>query len=121
MRNHVFLKVALLGLLTFVLAPGIAGAAGQGQDLTGMLASSDAERAPAIVDPPGSKISVIPTFVNFGVVNAGFSSGPFAVRINNIGDEVLDISSISALSPFGVVGGDPSPVPVPVGSFFDVF
>src|SRR3990172_11598262 len=107
MRNHVFLKVALLGLLTFVLAPGIAGAAGQGQDLTGMLASSDAERAPAIVDPPGSKISVAPASVNFGIVNAGFSSGPYAVRITNTGNEVLDISSLSAPSPFGVDAGGP--------------
>ena len=121
MRNHVFLKVALLGLLTFALAPGIAGAAGQGQDLTGMLASSDAERAPAIVDPPGSKISVAPASVNFGIVNAGFSSGPYAVRITNIGNEVLDISSLSAPSPFGVDAGGPPPYAVGVGSFFDVF
>ena len=51
MRNRAFLNVVLLGLLTFALAPGLAGAASQGQDLTGMLASSAAERAAAVSGP----------------------------------------------------------------------
>ena len=68
MRNRAFLKVVLLGLLTFALVPGLAGAASQGQDLTGMLSSSAAERATA-VSPP--LIDIQPSDFDFGRVNAG--------------------------------------------------
>ena len=72
MRNRAFLKVVLLGLLTFAFVPGLAGAANQGQDLTGMLASSAAERATALGGPV---IRISPSSHDFGRVNVGSSSG----------------------------------------------
>ena len=91
MRNRAFLKVVLLGLLTFAFVPGLAGAASQGQDLTGMLASSAAERAVAVSGPI---ISVTPSSHDFGRVNVGSSSN-FDFTISNTGDATLNISSIT--------------------------
>ncbi|TMQ59980.1 MAG: choice-of-anchor D domain-containing protein [Candidatus Eisenbacteria bacterium] len=92
MRNRAFLNVVLLGLLTFALAPGLAGAASQGQDLTGMLASSAAERAAAVSGPV---ISVSPTAHNFGRVNVGGTSATFDFTIRNTGDATLTISALN--------------------------
>src|SRR5256885_14600291 len=92
MRNRAFLKVVLLGLLTFAFVPGLAGAASQGQDLTGMLASSAAERATAV---SGAVINVTPASHDFGRVNVGGSSGNFDLTINNTGEATLTISTIT--------------------------
>jgi len=92
MRNRAFLKVVLLGLLTFAFVPGLAGAASQGQDLTGMLASSAAERATAVSGPI---INVSPASHDFGRVNVGSSSGNFDMAIQNIGDATLHISAVT--------------------------
>ena len=89
MRNRAFLKVVLLGLLTFAFVPGLAGAANQGQDLTGMLASSAAERATAASGPI---ISISPSAHNFGRVNAGSASGDFVFTVSNVGDQTLTIN-----------------------------
>jgi len=97
MRNRAFLKVVLLGLLTFAFVPGLAGAASQGQDLTGMLASSAAERAVAVSGPI---ISVTPSSHDFGRVNVGSSSN-FDFTIMNTGDATLNISSISLVGSGG--------------------
>src|SRR6185503_19025416 len=91
MRNRAFLKVVLLGLLTFAFVPGLAGAASQGQDLTGMLSSSAAERAVAVSGPI---ISVTPSSHDFGRVNVGSSSGNFDFTVRNTGDATLTISSL---------------------------
>ena len=96
MRNRAFLKVVLLGLLTFALAPGLAGAASQGQDLTGMLASSAAERATAVSGPV---ISIVPSSNNFGRVNVGMNSGDFNFTVSNTGDATLNITAVNHSNP----------------------
>jgi PKD repeat protein len=94
MRNRAFLKVVLLGLLTFAFVPGLAGAASQGQDLTGMLASSAAERATAVSGPI---INVSPASHDFGRINVGSSSGNFDLTIQNNATDgsTLHISAIN--------------------------
>jgi hypothetical protein len=89
MRNRAFLKVALLGLLTLAFAPGFALAAGQGQDLSEMLASSAAVHATAFSGPI---ISASPLSYNFGVVNNG-ASGSLPITVTNTGDADLSISA----------------------------
>src|SRR6267378_5902620 len=98
MRNRAFLKVVLLGLLTFAFVPGLAGAASQGQDLTGMLASSAAERATAVSGPI---INVTPTSHDFGRVNVGGSSGNFDFTISNNATDgsTLHISALNHSGP----------------------
>src|SRR6266550_7333694 len=98
MRNRAFLKVVLLGLLTFAFGPGLAGAASQGQDLTGMLASSAAERAIAVSGPI---INVTPTSHEFGRVNVGTTSGTFDFTIQNNATDgsTLHISAINHSGP----------------------
>jgi len=96
MRNRAFLKVVLLGLLTFALAPGLAGAASQGQDLTGMLASSAAERATAASGPV---INISPASHDFGRVNVPVSSGNFNFVVKNTGDANLTISAVNHSNP----------------------
>src|SRR5882672_9744483 len=96
MRNRAFLKVVLLGLLTLAFVPGLAGAASQGQDLTGMLASSDAERATAV---SGAVINVTAASHDFGRVNVGGSSPNFDFTIQNNGDAMLRISAVNHSSP----------------------
>src|SRR5215471_3956090 len=98
MRNRAFLKVVLLGLLTFAFVPGLAGAASQGQDLTGMLASSAAERAVAVSGPV---ISVAPHSNSFGRVNVGSSSGVFDFTISNVATDgsTLNVSSLTHSGP----------------------
>ncbi len=109
MRNRAFLKVVLLGLLTFAFVPGLAGAASQGQDLTGMLASNAAERATAVSGPI---ISVNPTSHDFGRVNAGSSSGTFIFSVSNTGDATLTFGSPTHSGPgFTAVLGAASLVP----------
>lgn len=90
MRNRAFLKVVLLGLLTFAFVPGIAGAA------PGMLASSAAERAVAVSGPV---ISITPASHDFGRVNSGTTSASFDFTISNTGDATLNISSITHSGP----------------------
>jgi len=94
MRNRAFLKVVLLGLLTFAFVPGLAGAASQGQDLTGMLASSAAERAVAVSGPI---INVSPASHDFGRINVGSSSGNFDLTIQNNATDgsTLHISAVN--------------------------
>ncbi|HEY3155238.1 MAG TPA: PKD domain-containing protein [Candidatus Eisenbacteria bacterium] len=96
MRNRAFLKVVLLGLLTFALAPGLAGAASQGQDLTGMLASSAAERATAASGPV---INITPASHDFGRVNVPMNSGNFNFIVKNAGDASLTISAVNHSNP----------------------
>ncbi len=112
MRNHAFLKAVLLGLLTFALVPGIAGAASQGHDLTGMLSSSAAERATALSGPI---IAVSPGSVNFGTVNAGTCAGAVMLTITNTGDANLNVTSIATAAPFTTTGG--APVVAPHGTY----
>ena len=94
MRNRAFLKVVLLGLLTFAFVPGLAGAASQGQDLTGMLASSAAQRAVAVSGPI---INVSPASHDFGRINVGSSSGNFDLTIQNNATDgsTLHISAVN--------------------------
>src|SRR5436309_14740764 len=108
MRNRAFLKVVLLGLLTFALAPGLAGAASQGQDLTGMLASSAAERSTAA---SGSVISITPASRDCGRVNVGVSDN-FEFWVKNTGDATLTVTALNASHPG--VGFAPSLASLPV-------
>ncbi len=98
MRNRAFLKVVLLGLLTFAFVPGLAGAASQGQDLTGMLSSSAAERATAVSGPI---INVSPAAHDFGRVNVGSSSANFDLIISNNATDGSTLT-ISAINHSGV-------------------
>src|SRR6185295_7354130 len=91
MSNRAVVKVALLGLLAFALAPGMAAAAGQGQDLTEMLASNAAAQATAVSGPI---IVASPLALNFGVVDNGFSTTR-TLNIANTGDQTLHISSLA--------------------------
>lgn len=103
MRNRAFLKVALLGLLTLALAPGYAAAAGQGQDLTEMLASTAAVHATAVSGPIAS---ASPLTLDFGIVNNGDISPGQILTISNTGDQDLHVSSVSSSDPaFNVVSG----------------
>ena len=68
MRNRAFLIVALLGLLTLAFAPGYAAAAGQGQDLSEMLASSAAVQAVAVSGPIAQ---ASPLSLDVGIVDNG--------------------------------------------------
>lgn len=110
MRIRAFPHVVLLGLLTLALVPGLAGAAGQGQDLAGTLASSAAERATAV---SGAVISVSPSSHDFGRINVGSSSGNFVFTISNTGQATLTISSITHSAPgFSATAGS---LTVPAG------
>jgi hypothetical protein len=93
MRNRAFLKVVLLGLLTFALVPGLAGAASQGQDLTGMLSSSAAERSTAVSGPI---IDISPATYDFGACNA---SDCFDFLVTNMGDMDLTIFGTAESNP----------------------
>jgi len=111
MRNRAFLKVALLGLLTLALAPGYAAAAGQGQDLTEMLASTAAVHATAVSGPIAS---ASPLSMDFGIVNNGDVSPGQILTISNIGDSDLHVSSVSSSDPaFNVA---PGPFTIAAGS-----
>ncbi|HEX5030815.1 MAG TPA: hypothetical protein VFX78_05095, partial [Candidatus Eisenbacteria bacterium] len=76
MRNHAFLKVALLGLLAFALMPGYAAA---GQDLSEMLASSAAVHATAVSGPI---LQVSPLAHDYGVQDNGTSTN-FNFTVSN--------------------------------------
>src|SRR6267142_2683650 len=91
MSNRAVVRVALLGLLVFALVPGIAAAAGQGQDLTEMLASNAAIQATAVSPPI---IAVSPLTLDFGVVNKG-ATGSSMLHIGNTGAADLHISSMA--------------------------
>ena len=84
MRNHAFLKVALLGLLAFAFMPGYAAA---GQDLSEMLASSAAVHATAVSGPI---LQVSPLSHDYGVQDNGTTT-MFSFSVNNIGDQPLHI------------------------------
>jgi PKD repeat protein len=95
MRNRAYLLVALLGLLTFALAPGIA-TAGQGKSLSEIaLASGAAARAAAVSGPV---ISISPLGHDFGIVNAG-GSASFAFTISNTGDATLNLTGGTTTNP----------------------
>lgn len=122
MRNRAFLKVVLLGLVTLAFAPGLAAAAGQGADLTEMLASSAATRATA-VSPP--LINATPSVLNCGVVDAPGVSAPQTLTIKNVGEQPLDVMSIE-VSPLGSPFTTSFPllgvtIQPGISSFFDVF
>jgi len=118
MRNHAFLKVALLGLLTLALAPGYAAAAGQGQDLTEMLASTAAAHATAVSGPIAS---ASPLNLPFGTVDIG-STGHLTLTVTNTGDQTLLISAINSSDPnFGVTGGGAASIAPSTSAPFDVF
>jgi PKD repeat protein len=89
MRNRAFLKVALLGLLTLALVPGLAAA---GQE---MLASQAAERATAVSGPA---ISISPISHDFGLVLVG-SSPSFDFTVSNTGDADMNITGYSSTDP----------------------
>ena len=102
MRNRAYLLVALLGLLTFVLAPGLA-TAGQGKNLSEIaLASGAAARAAAVSGPV---IAVSPLGNNYGIVNIG-SCSSFSFTISNTGDADLHIgSTVSSSGSFSATVG----------------
>jgi len=83
MRNHAFLKVVLLGLLTFALVPGIAAAGGGTNPI----------------------IEVAPGAWHYGIVNSGACAGPFTFTITNLGDADLIVANVSTSAPFSVAGG----------------
>ena len=95
MRNQALLKVALLGLLTLALAPGYAAAAGQGQDLSEMLASSAAVHATAVSGPI---LQVAPLAHDYGVQDNG-TNPIFNFTVSNIGDQTLHITSLNSSDP----------------------
>ena len=95
MRNRAYLIVALLGLLTFALAPGYAAAAVQGQNLTEIaLASDAAARASAV----SATIDVDPLAADLGIVNIG-ESGSTTFVITNAGGSDLHIASAVSDNP----------------------
>ena len=92
MRNRAYLIVALLGLLTFALAPGYAAAAVQGQNLTEIaLASDAAARASAV----SATIDVSPLSADLGIVNVGGTNSTNYL-ISNSGDFDLNISAVTS-------------------------
>lgn len=100
MRNRAYLIVALLGLLTFALAPGYAAAAVQGQNLTEIALASDAAARASVVS---ATIDVNPLAANLGIVNIGASASTIFV-ITNGGDFDLMISGVDSNNPaFSVV------------------
>ncbi len=101
MHNRAFLKVALLGLLTLVLVPGLAAAASQSPEE--MLASTAAERAAAV----SPIISIAPLAHDYGIVNFP-GSATFTFVITNTGGTALNLASASS--------SDPQFAPMPFGS-----
>ena len=97
MRNHAFLKVALLGLLAFAFMPGTAAA---GQDLSEMLASSAAVHATAVSGPI---LQVAPLAHDYGVQDNGTSTN-FNFTVSNIGDQLLHITGLTSSDPAFVAG-----------------
>jgi PKD repeat protein len=111
MRNRAYLLVALLGLVTFAVAPGLASAAQVS------LSGGAAARAAAV---SGAVINVTPLAHDYGVVNVGSSAG-FMFTISNSGDADLNISGVTTTGPFSA--GSPGSMTVPVGgsTTLDVF
>lgn len=95
MRNRAYLLVALLGLLTFALAPGIATAS-QGKSLSEIALASDAAARAAAVSGP--VISISPLGHDFGIVNAG-GSASFVFTISNTGDATLNLTGGTTSNP----------------------
>jgi len=101
MRNRAYLLVALLGLLTFALVPGIA-AASQGKNSSEIaLASGAAARAAAVSGPV---ISISPLGHDYGIVNTG-SSSSFMFTVSNTGDAALHISGATSSASFSASFG----------------
>jgi len=90
MRNRAYLIVALLGLLTFALAPGHAAAAVQGQNLTEIALASDAAARASVVS---ATIDVAPLAWDYGVVDIGESASALFLITNN-GETDLHIASV---------------------------
>lgn len=90
MRNRAYLLVALLGLVTLLVAPGLASAAQVAPS------GNAAARAVAVSGPV---INVTPLSHDFGVVNVG-SSALYTFMVTNMGDADLNISSLSFSAPF---------------------
>jgi hypothetical protein len=108
MRNRASLRVVLLGLLTFALLPGVAVAAGQGQDLTEMLASNAAAHATAVSGPI---ITVTPVAMDFGIVDKN-TTASLPIQICNTGDAFLNVFNVTFSDPaysFPVVAGGLTP------------
>jgi PKD repeat protein len=95
MRNRAYLIVALLGLLTFALAPGYAAAAVQGQNLTEIALASDAAARASVVS---ATIDVNPLAADLGIVNIGSSASTNFV-ITNAGGSDLHIGSVGSSNP----------------------
>ena len=106
MRNRAYLIVALLGLLTFALAPGYAAAAVQGQNLTEIALASDAAARASVVS---ATIDVDPLAADLGIVNIGSSSSTTFV-ITNGGETDLNIFSVVSSNPAFMVDAFPSTV-----------
>ena len=90
MTTRAFFRIAFLGLLTLAMAPGMAAAAGQGQDVTEMLASNAAVQATAVSGPV---IEVSRLALIFGLLDNGTSTTR-SLLVTNIGDQTLHISSL---------------------------
>jgi hypothetical protein len=112
MRNRAYLIVALLGLLTFALAPGYAAAAVQGQNLTEIALASDAAARASVVS---QTIDVNPLAADLGVVNIGASASTNFV-ITNGGDFDLLISGVDSSNPAFSVDAFPAVVGAGGGS-----
>jgi len=107
MRNRAYLIVALLGLLTFALAPGYAAAAVQGQNLTEIALASDAAARASVVS---ATIDVNPLARDLGLVNIGSSASTF-FPITNGGDFALNISSVTSNNPRFAIVSFPASIP----------
>ena len=86
MRNRAFLKVALLGLLTLALVPGLAMAS------PAAMSSESAARATTVSGPI---ISVTPLSHDFGRVNVG-DGMDFLFLVSNVGDAMMSVSSMNS-------------------------
>ena len=86
MRNRAFLKVALLGLLTLALVPGLAMAS------PAAMSSESAARATTVSGPI---ISITPLSHDYGRANVGTFT-QFNYIVSNIGDADLHVTNVNA-------------------------
>lgn len=110
MRNRAYLTVALLGLLTFALAPGYAAAAVQGQNLTEIALASDAAARATAVSP---FIDVDRLAIDFPIVDVVSGSSSQNITISNLSTLDLMINSITSDNPNFTVAG----VPATIGAY----
>ena len=109
MNTRAFFKVAVLGLLAVVLAPGSSAVAGQ--NLADMLASNAAAQATAVSGPV---IQVSPLSLDFGVVNNG-NAGTLTVTMTNTGDQPLQITGYAFSDALVYSSSSPTPSIPPFG------